>query len=115
MFPTAFYLMKEIGKVAQMSQSPQIGSMFPTARWTEQFKENETRRNPLKSGQCFLLDNWHTHTDNVYDASQSPQIGSMFPTAEIKERISRQTDTYGQALESQSPQIGSMFPTYCGG
>ena len=38
------------------SQSPQIGSMFLTRNKSRKTTENtEQCRNPLKSGQCFLL------------------------------------------------------------
>ena len=59
MFPTMMMKMiKEIEKLKKESQSPQIGSMFPT------FDTNKL----LYVGIYKLL-------------SQSPQIGSMFPTA----------------------------------
>ena len=41
----------------------------------------ETRRNPLKSGQCFLLESNLSSNNAIKIAqSQSPQIGSMFLT-----------------------------------
>ena len=90
------------------SQSPQIGSMFPT---------HVTVRGVPECGP------W----------SQSPQIGSMFPT-DIKQRWKKKEEervaipsnrvnvSYKRIIEelekghipwykSQSPQIGSMFPT----
>ena len=67
-----------------MSQSPQIGSMFPTR----------------------LCLPWSTI--DIMDKSQSPQIGSMFPTADYEDKEFLEKLGIG----SQSPQIGSMFPTY---
>ena len=64
-----------------------------------------TCRNPLKSGQCFLLIMSNKPVSGCI-MSQSPQIGSMFPTQD------KALDTLKQFYESQSPQIGSMFPTY---
>ena len=37
-------------------------------------------RNPLKSGQCFLPKNSFISPNHLYVTSQSPQIGSMFLT-----------------------------------
>ena len=91
------------------SQSPQIGSMFPT--YLKEKKEKEkllAGRNPLKSGQCFLLVASEEQLEELKVVrSQSPQIGSMFPTVmwillELE---------FVWRLMSQSPQIGSMFPT----
>ena len=90
-------------------------------------------RNPLKSGQCFLLTKMAglkvenvakvaipsnrvnvSYTDAFGDClrccmkSQSPQIGSMFPTVEKK--LIRMRLLWWK-VRSQSPQIGSMFPT----
>ena len=63
-------------------------------------------RNPLESGQCFLLYTGSDYPLASLNRSQSPRIGSMFPTS------------YGGFLPpslcgrtSQSPRIGSMFPT----
>ena len=67
-----------------LSQSPQIGSMFLTEFWEEigyRFPKN-LRRNPLKSGQCFLrVGTVGVGIRGVCGIlSQSPQIGSMFLT-----------------------------------
>ena len=40
------------------SQSPQIGSMFLTKHFTSGSEDGLAGRNPLKSGQCFLLNAW---------------------------------------------------------
>ena len=135
MFPTVS-LAEAVSEVLDESQSPQIGSMFPTCvafffkdeknrlrygrnplksgqcflpaivdvvcdeeipvaipsnRVNVSYKENDgyrynlyfaQSRNPLKSGQCFLLRNGMLRSP-LYISSQSPQIGSMFPTAPI--------------------------------
>ena len=49
------------------SQSPQIGSMFPTpkGRWVTSY--NSKGRNPLKSGQCFLQFGYIGHPDMVVE------------------------------------------------
>ena len=66
------------------------------------------RRNPLKSGQCFLLKHDKVNVEYLKKAlSQSPQIGSMFLTQDV---LCRMLDKYYK-LKSQSPQIGSMFLT----
>ena len=124
------------GGVARKSQSPQIGSMFLTLKVVLTSNLIFTRsRNPLKSGQCFLLKlnatRGHFWTEkgvaipsnrvNVSyrdvllflqilegNGSQSPQIGSMFLTCKCLHRLV-------WFSESQSPQIGSMFLTICHG
>ena len=92
-------------------------------------------RNPLKSGQCFLLSallkcaEWGllvaipsnrvnvsytaiqlAHPLSVQTVSQSPQIGSMFLTLQS----CRNWLTQVRLVPSQSPQIGSMFLTSYG-
>ena len=56
--------------------------MFPTFSNYKNEGEEMERRNPLKSGQCFLLKVLLESKEVPLDAqqSQSPQIGSMFPT-----------------------------------
>ena len=65
-----------------MSQSPQVGSMFPTRQAPLMWLASAyTGRNPLKSGQCFLLVQIRKKAGSLYfTMSQSPQVGSMFPT-----------------------------------
>ena len=120
-----------------MSQSPQIGSMFLTLSQIEVISPFGLResRNPLKSGQCFLLF-WAIFGLLFYSIksrnplksgqcfllllpcqiqiwrsemieSQSPQIGSMFLTNYNMARQGKIQKKGG----SQSPQIGSMFLT----
>ena len=50
------YNMARQGKIQKKggSQSPQIGSMFLTESISKSISKLEKRRNPLKSGQCFL-------------------------------------------------------------
>ncbi len=81
MFPTA-PRDEGVGACKETSQSPQVGSMFPTV---EKNWEDMTivikGRNPLKSGQCFLpLKNNEWERKATSKLSQSPQVGSMFPT-----------------------------------
>ena len=70
------------------SQSPQIGSMFPTRVLNSKNPLiQEWGRNPLKSGQCFLqlpliVEEFLKFKQSE---SQSPQIGSMFPTFPVPE------------------------------
>ena len=115
-----------------MSQSPQIGSMFLTDELVKLWEEGHFRRNPLKSGQCFLLENvpcqWLKQGEQC--RSQSPQIGSMFLTPLDAQQMGITMDTGRNPLKSgqcflrkkkeqtktvrqwsQSPQIGSMFLT----
>ena len=55
MFPTWDALCNGIWERKPESQSPQIGSMFPTKKLDKVPKDNGVEsRNPLKSGQCFL-------------------------------------------------------------
>ena len=66
-----------------------------------------TSRNPLESGQCFLLKKAIEKHGLPLAMSQSPRIGSMFPTiAELEA-----DNTVPEGVWSQSPRIGSMFPT----
>ena len=67
----------------------------------------EECRNPLKSGQCFLLRKMRKEGGRKWERSQSPQIGSMFLTHLLGQKES-------PAVSSQSPQIGSMFLTVHG-
>ena len=89
------------------SQSPQIGSMFLT--FTSQSSPKglgHQRRNPLKSGQCFLqVKTLEITNEESCQKSQSPQIGSMFLT------LKKPYFGSGVVVWSQSPQIGSMFLT----
>ena len=88
-------------------------------------------RNPLKSGQCFLLVNTAiSHGYSFMALSQSPQIGSMFltykwdrtwqyrvnivaiPSNRVNVSYSIELDPERvKRIRSQSPQIGSMFLT----
>ena len=81
--------------------------MFLTkASEVKELKLQGLSRNPLKSGQCFLLTSPVVlkYADAVIE-SQSPQIGSMFLTDFLD-----QIEAVDLAM-SQSPQIGSMFLT----
>ena len=92
-------------KTGKLSQSPQIGSMFLTwstswgASW---FKER--RRNPLKSGQCFLHSNWDKWVNRIQSnvAIPSNRVNvSYLPCRVIKQRwekISRNPLKSGQCF-----------------
>ena len=69
-------------ELKELSQSPQIGSMFLTSFILGRTdKCSDISRNPLKSGQCFLRSTLDLiNNDNLQAMSQSPQIGSMFLT-----------------------------------
>ena len=64
------------------SQSPQIGSMFLTGCNIPSLKKSGRRRNPLKSGQCFLqrMKKAGDYISGAKVGSQFPHIGSMFLT-----------------------------------
>ena len=91
------------------SQSPQIGSMFPTKirRRIEDVLRKSSRRNPLKSGQCFL--------QALDTLKQFYDISVAIPSNRVN--VSYMDIIYLSCLKcykmsrSQSPQIGSMFPT----
>ena len=96
---------KQNGK--NLSQSPQIGSMFLTS-FPSQGYEGKGRegRNPLKSGQCFLLKSEVLFNSTPPCLRRNPlKSGQCFLLTKTKSCI-----TNG-ACESQSPQIGSMFLT----
>ena len=89
-----------------VSQSPQIGSMFLTLKkGKEEGSKMKIGRNPLKSGQCFLLcicllkTNWSWSV-----AIPSNRVNVSYVCAWCKRVI-------GEKRGSQSPQIGSMFLT----
>ena len=69
--------------------------------------EAHDSRNPLKSGQCFLQADALKKIQEIYRIrSQSPQIGSMFLT-----HMKCWQQFHECCKWSQSPQIGSMFLT----
>ena len=96
-----------MGKKSIKSQSPQIGSMFPTRKQPPLYDYlHEKGRNPLKSGQCFLPPSFRLKmcTDRWKVAIPSNRVNVSYDFSKlylIAEGIDR----------SQSPQIGSMFPT----
>ena len=91
-----------------MSQSPQIGSMFPT--WSKDRRRYssgcEVRRNPLKSGQCFLQ--WVSWEEiETLKLCRNPlKSGQCFLHKHLFVKLEKL-----KKVKSQSPQIGSMFPT----
>ena len=89
-----------------MSQSPQIGSMFPTRFYNMGKGINKTNkgRNPLKSGQCFLLnEKGREKIGGIIKKSQSPQIGSMFPT--FLQEKGRQSFAFHVAIPSNRVNV----------
>ena len=90
-----------------MSQSPQIGSMFPTfsprSFWPGLFY---VCRNPLKSGQCFL------HED-LQEGDLILGLSVAIPSnrVNVSYKCLQFVEIVKEKKKSQSPQIGSMFPT----
>ena len=70
-----------------MSQSPQIGSMFPTDKPGVQYPRPKQGRNPLKSGQCFLQGQWEgeCHTDDGQVAIPSNRVNVSYSKRECVE------------------------------
>ena len=118
--------------VRNLSQSPQIGSMFPTKMCTDRWKVRPIKsRNPLKSGQCFLQSGKKKKRIISFGAGRNPlKSGQCFLPlmAKVKDQnipgdvaipSNRVNVSYIKGDEnansvrnlSQSPQIGSMFPT----
>ena len=120
-----------------MSQSPQIGSMFLTYLETPWYCNGFRGfcRNPLKSGQCFLLWDLKWGVKKVWWSRNPLKSGQCFlqkyiaALKALELSLSRNPLKSGQcfllkwALKiknsyfrylSQSPQIGSMFLTWKG-
>ena len=93
-----------------LSQSPQIGSMFLTFKGRPKMDEKRIiGRNPLKSGQCFLHGKGYKPQDMTtmfyYVAIPSNRVNVSYHAKEWAGLI------LGPDEKSQSPQIGSMFLT----
>ena len=75
---------------------------------TEKELEEQIRgRNPLESGQCFLLVSEMKRKEVEKDVSQSPRIGSMFPTKE-KERLLKENVKLRVAIPSNRVNVSYL-------